>query len=218
MFGIKKDVTLDWQPPAAVVVASPTGEMVLGASGGSLGARFFGIAFFATLWNGFIYLVLRDVTGGGLVSPAMIFFVPFILIGLGLLWATLVAFAAFFNPRPVITCARPTLRVGERTTISCELRGGFLRAQKMTITLEGREEATYRQGTDTTTVKQIFYAQTLCETTSDAARVEAKIPDGTMHSFESPNNKIVWMIGLQAPVSMVSSINEEWKLIVEPGT
>ena len=81
-----------------------------------------------------------------------------------------------------------------------------------------REEATYRRGTSTSTDKSTFATIELASVTlwSDirGGRVRLTMPTDSMHSFESPNNKIVWAIHVHGDIAMYPDVNDEFPLTV----
>jgi hypothetical protein len=94
------------------------------------------------------------------------------------------------------------------------------RIQKLAIHLRGREEATYRRGTDTTTDKSVFAEHVLLETTNivqmQSGKLVAQLPTDVMHTFNSPNNKIVWTIHLHGSIPRWPDIEVEFPLTVLP--
>jgi hypothetical protein len=89
-----------------------------------------------------------------------------------------------------------------------------------TITLEGREEATYRRGTSTSTDKSVFASIELARVTHPKemkrGRVKAAIPAGTMHSFASKNNKFVWELKVVGEIPRWPDVGEEYAIDVKP--
>jgi hypothetical protein len=100
------------------------------------------------------------------------------------------------------------------------LKGRTDRISKLTIRLEGREEARYRRGTSTYTDRNVFAIIPVVETTSaiEIARGEVSftIPHNTMHSFEAPNNKIIWEIKLRGEIARWPDVITDYPLQVLP--
>ena len=88
------------------------------------------------------------------------------------------------------------------------------------MTLEGREEARYRRGTDTHTDTHVFHRATLREVgeSMSVARgtTSLRIPDDTMHTFTADNNKIVWTIKMHGDIKRWPDIDESFDITVTP--
>ena len=198
---------------------APDGTQVLrGQSDLSRSFCFF-MGAFALAWNGFVVRETLQLWGPqGLTGDAVFFIVLFG--GMGLLWSGIALDMAgdAFNARPILKAPRQPIRVGQSSRFTLELRGGKTRIEMLVVTLEGREEATYSQGTDTTTETQTFYFEMLCQTdqTQTPARFEVCIAPTLMHSLETPHNKIIWTLRLRASVARWRDIEDEWILRVEP--
>ena len=211
-----------WQPKNAAVLSATPGGVQLQTSNGTPASRVLGIGLIAAFWNGIVgvfvvQFLFKAPLGVFTIFPAL-FLIPFVLIGLLLLGAFVTQIGALFNPRVIASFEREAVRLGEEFDFHWELRGGFTRTTGLRVTLEGREEASFRRGTDTITEKSPFYFAVLHDSsapqTVGATRVV--LPAEAMHSFEAHNNKIVWTLKLEAPVSRWPDVAEEWKLNVLP--
>jgi hypothetical protein len=94
------------------------------------------------------------------------------------------------------------------------------RVKSFTITLQGREEATYRRGTSTATDKEIFATIEIAKSSRgrDLRRGKAKVslPAGTMHSFKGSNNKILWSFQINGDIPKWPDVKEEYPFEVLP--
>ena len=104
--------------------------------------------------------------------------------------------------------------------LSWRFLGAAGRLQRLRLQVEGREEATYRRGTDTTTVKRTFARFVLLDIT-DAAQIAAgetllALPADTMHTFEAPRNKVVWSLKLHGDIPNWPDVDDEVALTVYP--
>jgi hypothetical protein len=92
--------------------------------------------------------------------------------------------------------------------------------RRLSITLEGREEATYRRGTTSHTDKQVFATFDLVEQVAPVSAVggsaKVTIPARSMHSFEAPNNKIVWRVRVRGDIRNWPDSDDEFPLSVAP--
>ena len=89
------------------------------------------------------------------------------------------------------------------------------------IELEGRELATYRQGTSSSTDTSVFAFTELVRQSdpmeSRSGVVQLKIPsEGVMHSFAGDNNKIVWVLKVRGRIDRWPDVKEEFPVTVLP--
>jgi hypothetical protein len=203
---------------------STGGATTLEPKAGPVG-RLLVVILITAFWNGIVSIfVWQLVKGWNQGSPdgcLALFLVPFVLIGLLLLTAVPYQFLALFNPRPRVTVSRSSLPLGEAAQLSWSFAGSPRRIRRLTLTVEGREEATYRQGTNTRTAKETFYSATLLETENrmeiPGGTVQLVLPEDTMHSFTASHNKIVWTLKLAGDIRLWPDVGEELQLDVAPG-
>ena len=92
--------------------------------------------------------------------------------------------------------------------------------ERLRIFLEGREEATYRRGTNTATDKNVFKTIEITNLTSKlefySGQARVSVPRDSMHSFKSDNNKIVWAIHLRGDIPRWPNVKEEFPINVLP--
>lgn len=180
------------------------------------------ITVIAVFWNGivsiFVGVLIKEWGRGNVEWVMALFLSPFALIGLLLLFGVAHGFLALFNPRPKLTIASRQLRPGESTDLDWQFSGSIGRVRRLRIYLEGREEATYRRGTDTSTDKHVFATIEIAnKPTADPGRATFEIPRGTIHSFKSDNNKIVWEIHVQGEIRFWSDVDETFEIEIVPG-
>jgi len=112
------------------------------------------------------------------------------------------------------------LALGAATELRWSFTGKVERVHQLVIRLEGREEATYRQGTDTRTDKSTFFSADLVDTTSPGeianGKTHVQVPADSMHSFESANNKIAWVLTVHGHIRRWADVKEEYVLSVAP--
>lgn len=183
--------------------------------------RFLGMLGAALLWNGFVAMCVHHwwdgVRRGDTDGCLTVFLIPFVLVGLVLLWLVAYPFRSLFHPRPVVTLDPPVLAPGAEATVHWSFRGRTGRLRHLILTLEAREEATYQQGSDSWTETETFFERVLADTDA-ATRGSARlaVPRNAMHSFHSNSNKIAWCLKLRATVDGSSNIEEEFPLVVAP--
>jgi hypothetical protein len=189
----------------------------------SPGARLGCAIGLATFWNGiisfFVVDLFRDWSSGRFEGCAAVIMLPFVLVGLAAVAYVGYCLLALFNPRPTVRMhGEPAL--GETVEIEWEIRGNCDRMTRFAILLEGREEATYRRGTSTTTEKSIFESIELVALTRGKdmrrGRVKAAIPAGSMHTFKASNNKFLWHVHVKGEIPRWPDLGEEYELEVKP--
>ncbi len=177
--------------------------------------------FFALVWNGitgaFVWGWWGTYQEGSMDGCLTLFLIPFVLIGVLLLISVPYQFLASFNPRPVLRIDR-RLEPGSDATVNWHFKGRAGRVGRLRLTLLGEEKATYRQGTDTRTDTETFHQELLVDSDLVAQRGSAPlpIPEDTMHSFEAPNNEIVWTLVLHGSIRMWPDVNDRFPLVVHP--
>ncbi|MBI3854419.1 MAG: DUF3592 domain-containing protein [Planctomycetes bacterium] len=208
----------DPQPPTAG--GRPATLKASASPAGRLGCAL----VFALFWNGLVSLfvgsTITDWSRGKGDGCATAFLIPFVLVGAGLIVLSIYFFLALFNPRPLIRVSSAAAALGDTVEIEWETTGNVDRIKVFTITLQGREEATYRRGTSTRTDKATFLTLTLVSLTRgrDARRGKAKvqIPPDTMHSFKSANNRFLWSFHVTGDIPRWPDIKEEFAFEVLP--
>ena len=190
----------------------------------SPGLRLLAITLVALFWNGivsiFLYQVVKGWSTGRGEFCLTIFLVPFVAVGAGLLVAVLYSLLALFNPRCTLTVSRGDLALGESVEFRWAFAGRYDRIHRLVLRVEGREEATYRRGTTTTTDRNVFCAQDVVDTSratefgSGVARWI--VPADSMHSLTAGNNKVVWTLTVHGHIQGWPDVKEEFPLTVGP--
>jgi hypothetical protein len=185
--------------------------------------RFAGLLLVALFWNGIVAVfVVQSVLhwrGGGFDWFQAVFLLPFVAIGLVLLGVVAGQFLALFNPRVRVT-SPDAVPLGGAVEVAWTVKGRVERLRRLRISLEGREEATYRSGKDTHTERSVFSTTGLFDTGESAAMragsVRLAVPAGTMHSFRSAHNRIVWTLRVRGEIAHWPDIDDEFPLTVLP--
>lgn len=175
--------------------------------------------FFSLFWNGIVsvFLVQLFTKPSGFEIFMGLFLIPFVLVGLGMIGATIYQFIAMFGPKVTLTVSQAEVPLGGALNIEWKL-SGRQNVTNLQIFLEGREEATYRRGTDTYTDKNTFCVLNVTDTMSAVTQGNGtvQIPIGTMHSFEARNNKILWHLVVRGQIPIWPDIKEEYPVVVLP--
>ncbi|HSN86301.1 MAG TPA: DUF3592 domain-containing protein [Thermoanaerobaculia bacterium] len=188
--------------------------------------KFVGIILIALFWNGitsvFVYQAVEGWRTGAGDGCLTAFLVPFVLVGLALIYGIFHQFLVLFVPRPRLSLSRGSLAPGEPVQLQWRFSGAVSRIQKLRIVLEGSEQVRYRRGTDTHTATEVFFSKAVAELqhasqiATGMARLE--VPAGSMPSFEADNNKILWKLKVVCEVPNWPDNEEEYPLVVLPSS
>ena len=172
----------------------------------------------ALFWNGITWTILLNMPHGE--WGGRIFLSIFALIGAALGVGVLYSFLAVFNPRPVLTASSDAVPLGGTLAVRWRFTGNVRRIVRLAITLDAREEATYRRGTTTTTDRNFFAVLPLLDT-ADRAQIaggSAKviIPRELIHTFTAPNNRIIWSLRVEGDIPRWPDVSAEFPITVLP--
>ena len=196
------------------------GETLLKPAAGRVVA-FIGITVFALFWNGilgiFVTQAVRNFGDGFFGWFLPVFLLPFVAVGLVVIVVALQAFSRLFAPTVEVRLDPSLLRLGARVPFAWRLGGRGVR--KLTIRLIAREEATYRQGTSTSTDKADFFRAVVFESADllslPEGRAEITLPAGSAApAFAAPNNKLVWELVFAGEIPWRADIDDRFVLSV----
>lgn len=203
-----------------------SGPVVLEAQWSPLG-KLIGAILIGAIWNGitgfFVWQAWQSWAAGSPDGCLTLFILPFVLVGLMLLVTVPYQILALFNPRPRLELAPGRVTLGGTHELRWSFRGRAGRVRRLKITLEGTEEADYREGDDSRSERETFATFELADVEGGgpggaAARGTAlvSIPADTMHSFDGTNHRIVWKLKVHGAVARWPDVNEEFPLVVHP--
>lgn len=186
--------------------------------------KLFAILACALFWNGIVWAIAYKAfqsSGGERPDGCLIVFLGFFVLGgLLLIYFLLRQILVLFNPRPKLTLSPGTLSPGGTAYVQWRLAGGTGGVKHLRVTLEGREEARYRRGTDTTTDKNTFAIVPIVDTDQEyrmaSGSTSFALPADTMPSFTAENNKIIWTIKAKLEISGWPDSEEEFEILVAP--
>lgn len=187
--------------------------------------KFMGMTFVALFWNGivsvFVFMAVKKWKEGAPDGCLTAFLVPFVLIGLGLIYGTFRQLLILFNPRVHLTLAPGVLMAGGMAYVQWRLTGRGGGVTRLRIVLEGREEARYRRGTNTYTDRNVFASIPVVDTAQSfeipAGQARVDVPADTVPSFEAEHNKILWQLKVCCEISHWPDSEDEYKVLVQPG-
>ncbi|MEQ1852994.1 MAG: DUF3592 domain-containing protein, partial [Chthoniobacteraceae bacterium] len=172
----------------------------------------------ALFWNGIVWAILLSLGKGEWFGR--IFVSLFALIGAGLIALVIYQFLSLFNPRPILTANSTAIPLGGTLEVHWRFTGNVRRLTKLTISLEAREEATYRRGTTTTTDRNVFATLPLTDTTDrgqmSSGTAKVTIPRELMHTLTAPNNKILWTLRVAGDIPKWPNVSAEFIITVLP--
>lgn len=188
--------------------------------------RLFGMTFVALFWNGIVSVFLYHIVQGWFDGKGSwfetLFISPFVLIGLLLIFGIFHSFLGLFNPRVTITIQPSAVPIGGKLQLRWSFKGNSSKIKKIVISLAGREEATYRRGTDTVTDKRTFFEEEVLSISNrhqiSSGDTTIEVPSHLMHSFSSNNNKIAWQVSFRGEIPKWPDISESFDLQVLPLT
>jgi hypothetical protein len=175
----------------------------------------------AAFWNGIVSVFLHQAyieNEGGLFLK--LFLIPFILVGVGLIFGIGYTFMQLFNPRIRLTISRREMNPGATAEITWQITGRFEKISHLTITLEGQETASYPNGEDTKTVHHVFSTLPVADFTRAvdirAGRAQVAIPATAMHTLLLPHNKIEWNFIVKGSIPLWPDVKEICPIAVLP--
>ena len=186
--------------------------------------KFVIILFVGLFWNGivsvFVWQAVKGWRSGHPDGCLTVFLVPFVLVGLLMIWGLFHQFLALFNPRPRLTLSSRSIPLGGSAALDWSFSGAAGRIEKLRIFVEGREECQYRRGTDVHTDKETFATIEVLDVPGLArgasGNATLRIPADTMHSFTASHNKVVWTLKLRGEIRSWPDVVDEFDIAVRP--
>lgn len=186
--------------------------------------RVVGSVMFALVWNGivlvFAYQAWLTVKAGRPEWVLIVFLIPFVFVGLGSLVGVGSEILRLFNPRVEFVSESGSFHLGKPLRLQYRTHGAVHRIGRLRISLHGVEKATYRHGKSRSTAEHEFYNAVLLETSDPRqmlqGRLEAELPEGAMHSFQSDHAAIEWRLKIEGSVALWPDIQDELRLQVLP--
>lgn len=193
-------------------------------SGGKRGCGFAVTLFAAVFWNGIVSVfavqVLESWRKGDPQWGLTLFLIPFLLVGVGLALLALYSFLAIFAPSFVVELEESDLFPGRETRLHWRRSGGFGLPRDFTLYLVGREEATYRRGTSTSTATSVFHEEVVFHSEHPhemrSGSAVLRIPADAPPDFKGGNNRIRWFLRIRAVVPRMPDVGDDHELSVRP--
>jgi hypothetical protein len=210
-------------PTVRFETGRPTRPAVLTPTAGP-GLKFAGCLLACLFWNGivsvFAWGVIKTWLAGRPHYFETLILTPFVLVGIGAVIGAGYYFLAMWNPRPRLTVKNRAVPLGEPLELDWKMEGRASVIRRLRICLEGREEATYADGTGTNTARKPFARIDIVDTGNPvsilAGRSAVPVPLHSMHTFKAEHNKIVWAIHLHGEIERWPDIKNEFEIEVLP--
>jgi len=225
---VRRTSAMDMSRPGTPrAVPSQSGPLELKVKSSPWG-KLIAMSFFALFWNGIVGVFVGVVINAWLRGNAgfiekwflPVFLIPFLLIGLLLIYMVFHSLLALFNPRVRVRLSTGRLTPGLQLEVEWRVEGRHDRLERLTVHLEGREEATYSQGTRTYTDKSVFAKVPVAEVAAGAdmrsGRASLTIPEEAMPTFEATHNKILWSIHVRGVIRRWPDVEDELGVEILP--
>ena len=178
-----------------------------------------GAGLFSGLWNVVVILLAVnvgiDIAGGRADVWLLGLLAPFTIVGLAsiVLFFRQLFFVTAIGPTHVEISGHP-LRPGNQYQVLLS-QAGSVSFRRLELFLELEEQATFRQGTDVRTERQVVWQSLIrrwnniepLSGTPFEAEVQLELPSKAMHSFSSTHNTVSWRLVLRG-------VPEHWPALV----
>lgn len=188
--------------------------------------RFVFVLIFTLFWNGIVFLVAGGFWNGppfqnGWAQIGMgLFFVPFFVIGVVMIFSTIVSLLSLFAPQVSVALSNGAVARGETLDVAWEITGGVRPVHRLHVCVVAIEWAQYLQGTDLKTDTSAFEViPVVTAEDGDEIRFGTRpitIPVDTMHSLDADHNQIRWTIRVRGDVRWFPDVDEEFTFRVTP--
>ncbi len=194
----------------------------------SPGWNLFGTLLACLFWNGIVvtgwFSVAADWRAGGGSWFLTLFLVPFTLVGLGLVYyfvRQLLIIQGIGSTRIEIS-AHP-LYPGSLYEVFLS-QEGRQKMNSLEMLFTCREQATYRQGTDTRTATECVYEESVYRRETFEVqpgipfedRCQIHVPADAMHSFKSDHNEVSWSLMVRGDVVGWPDYERRFPIVVYP--
>lgn len=198
-------------PPVPAGPAPPTA--VLASTRGARGCGILVVSGFLVFMGGILFVLW---TFGGLLH--LLISVPFALLWVLLLRQLGRMLLAMLNPRVALRVTPGRGTPGGAIDVRWDLEGGLRGGRRFTLTLEVREQISYRSGKSSTTRSSPLAALDVASGGPKELRrgsVRLTLPD-TMHSFQDRGLAVLWAFRLKVEIPFGPDVDDEFTLEVGP--
>ncbi|MCB9689530.1 MAG: DUF3592 domain-containing protein [Alphaproteobacteria bacterium] len=171
---------------------------------------------FALIWETFSLMAFGQAGD----ACSQVFIGLFVLIGAGVGLAVPYQVGRALNPKLELVISPPALAPGVAFDLLWRMEGRSSRVRRLVIKLVGKETATYKRGTNTSTVEHVFHEQVLADVSGAevaSGMAAGELPANTVPSFKSTNNAISWALLVQGDIAWWPDIDDRYEITVGPG-
>ncbi|GAB4248859.1 MAG: hypothetical protein OHK005_15490 [Candidatus Methylacidiphilales bacterium] len=192
------------------------------------GGAVFGALLFALFWNGiigvFIWQIIEGFRSGQTDWFLVLFSIPFVLIGLGLIGAVIYSAAAFWNPRFDLRVTGP-VTLGRPFRLEWRCLGSTNRLAALHLTLIGQEVQIYVSGSGKNRSKRVerstFHRKPLINTQDryhfSGGVLEIPLPsEGVMPTLTGQACRIEWTLELRGRIRHWPDVAVDYPLNILP--
>ena len=187
-------------------------------------AKWFGAVAICLFWNGIVSVFMSQAVSAWRAGRPewflMIFLIPFVVIGLGLIGAVFYFLLALFNPRPHLIITPGAVPLGGTLHVRWNFTGRATAISNLRLRLEGREEATFTRGTRTETDRSTFVDLEIASVNThreiQAGEGAVQVPANLVPSFTGQKNKIIWALLVHGDIARWPDVEEEFIVTVLP--
>ena len=200
------------------------GETVVLKPSASPLAKFLGGLIFSLFWNGVVSVFVVHVVQmwrsgrGGEKWFLTVFLIPFVLVGIGMVFFTIHSFWGLFSPRVRLRLSQGAVGLGESVELSWEFAGRIDKVRDLRLQLEGRQELDEGSGKNRRTTKDVFYTAEIAHFTSAndirGGSVLCTLPSDHAPSDSEGSQRVVWTIKLKAAIEFGADLNDEYPIHV----
>jgi hypothetical protein len=179
-------------------------------------------------WNGMVALFVTIAVNSHLRGEPewflTLFMIPFVLVGLALVWYTVkqLLITTGVGPTLVEISAHPLEPAGEYEIFLSQ--SGRLTFTSLRVLLVCEEQATYQQGTNSRTETcPVFQQEVLRREGFEIhhgmpleVQTRLRVPPGAMHSFKSTHNEVRWKLIVKGDVRGWPNYERDFPLLVYP--
>jgi uncharacterized protein DUF3592 len=188
-------------------------------------AKVLGGLFVSVFWNGIVSVFVVQIVGMWRTGEAgfekwffTFFLIPFVLVGLFLIYFTIHSFFGLFSPRVRMRASHSPVALGESVELTWHFEGRLDKVRDLKLQLEGREERDTGSGKRRRTETKVFYAADIAHFTNindlKSGTVLCTIPTGHSPSDTDGAERVIWAIRLKAQVEMGADLNDEYPITV----
>ncbi len=200
-----------------------TAQMVLRPKSSRAG-KIVGSICIAVFWNGIVSIfVYQAWQGWKHNSPEyflILFLIPFVLVGLGMIGSIFYFSLAALNPVPTVILLADSVALGQTIRLRWQISGNVYKLEQFKLVFTGEEVATYRRGTTSYTDHNTFYRAVVVDELDPGRMRQGEsslaVPRESMHSFAGDHNQVVWKITLHGDIPRWPDIKEEFEIQVHP--